>query len=87
MISLKVSIAVHQPLELKAKLKVETDTLENTLPFDNLVIEALPSDTEAADLRLRIINAKTQTENTNIKTSLKSLTPKKSWWQKIWFHH
>jgi hypothetical protein len=85
MISLKVSIAVNQPLDLKAKLKVETDTTENALPFENLVIEAVPSDSETPDLRFRIINVKTQTEKTELKPPLTSFPTKKSWWQRIWF--
>ena len=85
MISLKVSIAVNQPMEFKAKLKVNTDTTEDTLPFENLVIEALPSNTETPYLRLRIINtSKTQMPDTVTETSPDFCPLKIPWWQRIW---
>jgi hypothetical protein len=86
MISLKVSLAVNQPMELKAKLKINTDTTEDSLPFENLVIEALPANAEMPPLRLRIINtSKTQITNTDSKTPPDNRPIKIHWWQRMWF--
>ena len=84
MISLKVSIAVNQPIELKAKLKVNTDTTEDTLPFENLVIEALPANVETPVLRLRIINTSRTPTDTDSKASPNNIPVKIPWWQRIW---
>lgn len=88
MISLKVSLTVNQPMELKAKLKVDTDTTEDSLPFENLIIEALPANAETPDLRLRIINTgKTQLTGTESKKPPELSPVKMPWWQRIWIRH
>jgi hypothetical protein len=85
MISFKVSVAINHTLELKAKVKVDTDTNENCLPFEDLVIETMPTNAETPEIRLRIIN-NTQKPNNSIESQSApaSAITKKSWWKR-WF--
>jgi hypothetical protein len=79
MISLKISISVQGMAELKTKIKLESDSPEKGLPFENLMIEALPSETEGTDLRLHFTNFNdNETKQTNPSAFLK-----KSWWQRF----
>ena len=84
MIALKISLSVNQATELKAKVKIESSSLENTLPFENLVIETLPSTTENSDIQLRISNINMATiENAATHASSNAGCYKKPWWQRL----
>lgn len=89
MISFKVSVAIKQPVEMKAKLKVDTDSLETVLPFDELIVEAIPANMEDANFQIRITNAtKIPSRENSLSESVtlkKPFHPKqKHWWQRFW---
>jgi len=81
MVSLKISLAVHQLTDLRAKIKLESDSPENTLPFENLLIEALPSKTESTDIHLQITN--TAIVENELNPPPTSCPTKRTWWQKL----
>jgi hypothetical protein len=82
MVSLKISLSIHQLTELRAKIKLESDSPENSLPFENLLIEALPSKTESADIHLRITNTNI-VQNELIDPPSTPCPTKRTWWQKL----
>ena len=79
MVSLKISISIRQFTELRTKIKLESDCPENALPFENLLIEALPSEAEGTDLRLHFING---SHRFDPKSEI-LIPSKKSWWKKF----
>jgi hypothetical protein len=56
MLSLKISLSNNQLTELRAKIKLESDSPENALPFESLIIEASPCKAENNEIQLRITN-------------------------------
>lgn len=84
MISLKISISVHPMAELKTKIKLESDSPEKGLPFENLVVEALPTTMDSTDLRLQFINAHMHDFSYDQNKPIEPLaSPKKSWWKRF----
>jgi hypothetical protein len=85
MIALKICLSVNQALELKAKVKLESSSPENNLPFDKLVIEALPSTAENPELQLQITNSGQASIKNAASGKFFSNTGglKKAWWQRL----
>ncbi len=78
MISLKISISVQGAAEVRTKIKLESDSPEKTLPFENLLVEAIPSETEGTDFRLHFTNL-----NHHEQKEIQPSASFKNWWKRF----
>lgn len=78
MISLKISISVQGAAEVRTKIKLESDSPDKTLPFENLLVETIPSETEGTDFRLHFTNL-----NRHEPKEIKSSASFKNWWKRF----
>jgi hypothetical protein len=82
MVSLKIFIAIHEYSNIRTKIKLESDSPEGILPFENLTVETVPSETTCTKFRLHFGN--TNSEESKPLDSCRASSPdKKSWWQKL----
>jgi hypothetical protein len=82
MVSLKIFIVIHEYSNIRTKIKLESDSPEGILPFENVTVETVPS--EAACTKFRLHFGKTAFEERKPPISCCANSPgKKPWWQRL----